>query len=76
MYRYKPASGMLGDVTVEWAGAAGSFQPLADGGVYFVSDDKAEPVPPESAKLLKCKQAGDTVESARGSADGVNTPPR
>ena len=31
----------LSDVTVEWAGAAGSFQPLADGGVYFASDDKA-----------------------------------
>jgi len=63
VYRYKPATGTLGDVTAEWTGGKGPIEPMADGGVYFQAGDKAEPIPPKTAKLVRCEQLGDTVQS-------------
>ncbi|MCX7428289.1 MAG: hypothetical protein NTW96_22000, partial [Planctomycetia bacterium] len=60
VYRYRPLTGTLGDVTAEWGGT--TFQPLAGGGVTFALPN-GECVPPESAKLVRCEQVGPTVES-------------
>jgi len=62
VYRYKPATGTLGDVTAEWEGRGGPFQPMVDGGVYFASDADACQ-PPEKTELVRCSRDGDTVVS-------------
>jgi hypothetical protein len=61
VYTYKPSSGTLGDVTAQWDGAA-AFQPMADGGIRFASDDN-KPLVPEKIVKLDCRQEGDTVVS-------------
>jgi hypothetical protein len=65
-YAYRPATGTLGDITAAWQGAGaegghGPFQPLADGGVYFVAREGEPPVAPERAELVRCAQQGDAV---------------
>ncbi len=64
VYRYKPVTGTLSDVTAEWVDAAGAFQPMAQGGIYFATDGKSELPTPENTKLLRCEQVGDTVVSS------------
>jgi len=63
VYRYKPATGTLGDVTAEWSGSFGVFQPMAEGGVYFWSDSSETPTPPEKIEPVSCRREGDTVKS-------------
>ncbi|MFH1267689.1 MAG: hypothetical protein ABIK89_18390, partial [Planctomycetota bacterium] len=63
VYRYKPEKGTLGDVSAQWEGTSGEFQPTAEGGVYFWSDDSAGAVPPEKIELDECVQEGDAVVS-------------
>jgi len=63
VYRYKPATGTLSDVTAEWEGVHAAFQPLADGGVYFWSDDSATAVRPEKLELVRSLRDGDAVRS-------------
>ena len=64
VYRYKPLTGTLGDVTAQWTqDGAQSFQPMADGGVYFWSDASASSLPPEQIELIECRQEDDSVIS-------------
>jgi hypothetical protein len=61
IYRYRPATGTLGDVTAQWVGCGREFQPMAGGGVFFVVPNKPGPVAAESATLLECRKEGETV---------------
>lgn len=63
VYRYKPASGTLGDVTAEWVGRGKPFQPMAEGGVFFARDAQGGHAPAEQMKLVSCRQSGDAVVS-------------
>ncbi|HUT90523.1 MAG TPA: hypothetical protein VMY37_13560 [Thermoguttaceae bacterium] len=75
-YRYKPATSTLGDVTAEWEGRGGPFQPMADGGVspLGIRERTEEGVEHGSteAQLLECRREGDVVVArwrlARGKA--------
>ena len=59
-YRFRPATGTLGDITAQWGGSPGRrFQPMAGGGVRFAEDDGA--VLPERIDLLGCERSEDTV---------------
>ena len=63
VYKYRPSSGTLGDVTAEWErdGRAVRFRPTADGGVYFHSGKGDMPVLPTKAKLLACERQDDAL---------------
>jgi hypothetical protein len=65
VYRYKPATGTLGDVTAEWEGRGGPFQPMADGGAtpLGIRERTEEGVEHGSteAQLLECRREGDVV---------------
>jgi len=80
VYRYKPASGTLGDVTAEWVGWGKPFQPMADGGVRpFCTRERVKDVEHGSTtpKLLGCRRDGDAVVATwrlfRGQATGEIT---
>ncbi len=62
VYRYRPATGTLGDVTVRWNDGA-EFQPMAEGGVYFWADSGPTSLTPEKIEPAGCRRVGDTVES-------------
>ena len=78
-YRYRPATGTLGDVSAKWQGAAGNMlRPLAEGGVRLTVDRnvegllntggvylpaKPQAVAPEKIEPLECRLGGDTVVS-------------
>ena len=62
VYRYRPATGTLGDVTARWNDGA-EFQPMAEGGVYFWTDDGTISRAPEKIEPAGFRRVGDTVES-------------
>jgi len=64
VYRYRPATGTLSDLSVEWPGRSAPFRPTEGGGVFFVAGSRDAPVAPEKVKLLDCHQDGDTVVSS------------
>jgi hypothetical protein len=66
VYRYKPATGTLGDITAEWVGWGGPFQPMAGGGVRPTGlgiRETANGVELGGAvpKPIGCRRDGDTV---------------
>ncbi|MDY0165020.1 MAG: hypothetical protein RBS80_00665 [Thermoguttaceae bacterium] len=63
VYRYRPSTGTLGDVTAEWVGRGGAFQPMADGGLHFAVGRGEEVVPPDAIELVSVQRQGGTVES-------------
>ncbi len=64
-WRYKPATGTLGDVTAQWVGRGEPFRPLDGGGLVFARDDRGghAPVDPPG-KLVSCRASGDAVTAA------------
>ncbi len=58
VYRYKPSSGLLSDVTACWNGGK-VFQPLDGGGVYFWTDNGA--AAPERTELVSCRLGDNAV---------------
>jgi hypothetical protein len=78
-YRYRPATGTLGDVSAKWQGAAGNMlRPLAEGGVRLTVDRnvegllntggvylpvKPQAVAPEKIEPLECRLNNGTVVS-------------
>lgn len=61
IYRLKPESGTLGDITAYWEGRGEPIRPCVDGGVYLVGERGA--VPPEKAEALGTALDGDRVVS-------------
>ena len=72
VYRYRPVTGTLGDVTARWNDGA-EFQPMAEGGVYFWTDDGPTGLAPEKIEPAGCRRMGDTIESRWRSARGDRT---
>ena len=76
VYRYKPATATLGDVTAEWEGRGGPFQPMVDGGAapLGIRERTEEGVEHGNteAQLAECLREGDVVvarwQLARGLA--------
>lgn len=62
-YRYRPASGTLGDVTACWEGRGGPFQPLADGGIRLAAKDETTGRVPDKIELVDCRRVKDTAVS-------------
>jgi len=62
VYRYRPSSGTLGDVTACWEGRGGAFQPLAHGGIRMAEDGGLGQTP-EKIEPIGCRRVGDTVVS-------------
>jgi hypothetical protein len=77
VYRYKPETGTLGDLTAEWEGRGGPFQPMADGGVFpmGIRDSTEEGVEYGGAEpeLLECRREGDVVVARWRLARGIAT---
>ncbi|MCY2991475.1 MAG: hypothetical protein NTY19_26910 [Planctomycetota bacterium] len=71
--RYQPATGTLGDVTVQWEGRSGPFQPMVGGGVRFATQDGAAPRVLEQPKLVRCLRTGDVVEAVWSGVCGQQT---
>ncbi len=63
MYRYRPATGTLGDVVAQWEGRGEPFQPMTEGGLYFAVGGSEKVVPAEKLQLVSCRRQGDAVES-------------
>jgi len=61
IYRLKPETGTLGDITAHWMGRGGKIQPCVGGGIYLRGT--GEPVAPEQAEHLGTIREGDTVQS-------------
>ncbi|MCR4411136.1 MAG: hypothetical protein NUV77_01775, partial [Thermoguttaceae bacterium] len=84
VYRYKPATGTLGDVTAQWEPPspqaplpqAGEgrirFQPMVEGGVTFARDDKAGHAPPPQAGEGPAKPSSPLPRAGEG--PGVRVP--
>ena len=62
VYRYRPATGTLGDVTTRWNDGA-EFQPMGEGGVYFWGDEGTAGGAPEKIEPAGCRRVNETVES-------------
>lgn len=78
VYRYKPATGTLGDLTAEWIGWGKPFQPMAGGGpTAQASSAGAKTSSGSDAKLLDCRREGEAVVArwrlAHGAAAGELT---
>jgi hypothetical protein len=63
VYRYRPASGTLSDVTACWEGRGTPFQPLADGGIRLAVGDGGRAAAPEKFEPVECRRAEDAVIS-------------
>ena len=63
VYRYRPATGTLSDVTAEWVGRGEPFRPMDGGGLRFAVDRGSTVVPAEAIELVSVERAGETVES-------------
>ncbi len=63
VYRYRPQTGTLGDITAEWIGRGKPFRPTVDGGIWFAVDDGEKTVPPETIEPVSSQCVGETVES-------------
>lgn len=72
-YRYRPATGTLGDVTVQWDGRGERFQPMAGGGLRFWSEKTKTDVPADKIEPSGCRHEGDTVVSTWRCTFGRNT---
>ncbi|MDZ7618134.1 MAG: hypothetical protein U1E05_14105, partial [Patescibacteria group bacterium] len=64
VYRYRPQTGTLGDVTAEWVGRGEAFRPMAGGGVYFAVDQGEKAAAPELVEPAGVHREGETVVSA------------
>ncbi len=62
IYRYRPDSGTLGDVSAQWADRGQLLRPLDQGGVRFWSKNDTAVVP-ETLQLVRCQREGDAVVS-------------
>ncbi len=66
-YRYRPATGTLGDVTACWRGRGKPFRPFVEGGVYFWvnprPDGSADAAAPEKIELIRSERDGDAARS-------------
>jgi hypothetical protein len=76
-YRYRPASGTLGDISAKWRDAAGGpLRPLAEGGVRLAADHNVEGLlntggvylprqpkaaPPGRIEPIACRQENDAL---------------
>ncbi len=63
IYRYRPDTGTLSDVTAEWIGRGAAMKPMLGGGVFFVSTEKPTLSAPEKFQLVRCEKRADAVES-------------
>ncbi|NLX98531.1 MAG: hypothetical protein GXY83_20420 [Rhodopirellula sp.] len=63
MYRYRPATGTLADITALWHDRGKPFQPMVDGGLFFAIDGGEKVVPAERGELVSCRRQDDVVES-------------
>lgn len=61
VYRYRPATGDLSDISVQWNDEA-SLRPMVGGGVRLVRGS-AEPSAPERIEPSKVERVGDTVRA-------------
>ena len=78
VYAYRPTTGTLSDVSVQWEGTR-EFRPMVDGGVYFAASSAAAAVAPQRPQLLNCRREADTIvtdwraETGSGTADFTYT---
>ncbi len=72
IYRYRPTTGTLGDVTAEWVGRGKAFQPLANGGVV-PGCERAGAEPAAKPKLIHCTSTGEAVTAAWDISCGTHT---
>jgi hypothetical protein len=73
VYRYTPTTGGLGDLTAQWEGRGGPFQPLAGGGIGFYAEQNKPAIPPEKMELVRCRQDGNAVQAAWRCTAGKRT---
>ena len=72
IYVYRPATGTLGDVSVQWDDSR-AIRPMVDGGVYFAGGTDTVPTAPPHAKLLSCRREGDTIVATWRAETGSGT---
>ena len=56
IYRYRPQTGTLSDISAQWPGRGGVFQPCTGGGGYFWTGPGSDTQAPEEVKLVTCRR--------------------
>jgi hypothetical protein len=62
IYRYRPNTGTLGDISAQWGENGLVLRPMDQGGIRFWADNDIC-VAPETIALVRCERDGDVVES-------------
>ncbi len=63
VYRYRPRTGTLSDLTAQWVGRCEPFHPCVDGGVYFATGAGEGVVAPDRIERLEVACEADRVST-------------